>query len=410
DVCTVAVSPTDANATELAVGTEASDRVARIILQTAADFGGRMGRMMIADVLAGSRRKRITELKLEQAKNYGALRLSSRDQVIAWMDELVARQLLMVTAEEYPRLRITPEGRRALGAGELLPLSGFANRAVSSDAGELRVKKVAADEAAGHRTDDEELPARPPTNGAGVGLLADRLKQWRREKAAAQNVSAFLVLHNGVLEEIAQRRPRTLAELQIIKGIGPNKIESYGEELLEIVRSLPAEIESAGTEGMSVAEADEEPPALPAGLRLQIEMWRQRGDEPDRQSLLAALENHAALEHAELMIVLQAVSQLGLREAAGVLGRLLGETTNGNLLPVICEGVGRFGVAGAVPDLMGLLDDERPAVRRAAVRALGTLRAEAALARLELLANDDPSDYVRLAARAAVLLMESQGG
>ena len=66
------------------------------------------------------------------------------------------------------------------------------------------------------------------------GLLL-RLKDWRRETAAARNWPAYLVLPDKTLEAIATRRPSTMAELAACPGIGPIKLDLYGEQLLELV-------------------------------------------------------------------------------------------------------------------------------------------------------------------------------
>jgi DNA helicase-2/ATP-dependent DNA helicase PcrA len=58
------------------------------------------------------------------------------------------------------------------------------------------------------------------------------LKRWRLERANADEVPAYVVFHNATLEEIAAREPRTLAELAAVPGVGPSKLERYGEEVL----------------------------------------------------------------------------------------------------------------------------------------------------------------------------------
>jgi ATP-dependent DNA helicase UvrD/PcrA len=71
------------------------------------------------------------------------------------------------------------------------------------------------------RRSEEELPPAFRT-----------LKQWRRERAKADEVPAYVVFHNSTLEEIAERGPRTLTELAAVPGVGPTKLERYGEEVL----------------------------------------------------------------------------------------------------------------------------------------------------------------------------------
>jgi superfamily II DNA helicase RecQ len=47
---------------------------------------------------------------------------------------------------------------------------------------------------------------------------------------------AYVVFGNATLETIARRRPSSRRELAQVKGVGPKKLEQYGEALLEIVR------------------------------------------------------------------------------------------------------------------------------------------------------------------------------
>jgi DNA helicase-2/ATP-dependent DNA helicase PcrA len=58
------------------------------------------------------------------------------------------------------------------------------------------------------------------------------LRAWRAERAKTDEVPPYVVFHNTTLAEIADRRPRTLAELGRIAGVGPTKLERYGEDVL----------------------------------------------------------------------------------------------------------------------------------------------------------------------------------
>jgi DNA helicase-2/ATP-dependent DNA helicase PcrA len=60
----------------------------------------------------------------------------------------------------------------------------------------------------------------------------DALKTWRLKRAKADDVPAYVVFHNSTLAEIAERRPSSITELASIPGIGPTKLERYGDELL----------------------------------------------------------------------------------------------------------------------------------------------------------------------------------
>ena len=60
----------------------------------------------------------------------------------------------------------------------------------------------------------------------------EALKAWRLARARAEEVPAYVIFHNTTLAEIAGRRPRSLAELAGVPGVGPAKLERYGEEVL----------------------------------------------------------------------------------------------------------------------------------------------------------------------------------
>jgi DNA helicase-2/ATP-dependent DNA helicase PcrA len=66
----------------------------------------------------------------------------------------------------------------------------------------------------------------------------ESLKAWRLQRARSDDVPAYVVFHNSTLEEIAGRRPRSLAELASVPGVGPAKLERYGEELLAALAAL----------------------------------------------------------------------------------------------------------------------------------------------------------------------------
>jgi len=62
------------------------------------------------------------------------------------------------------------------------------------------------------------------------------LKAWRRERAKVDDVPAYVVFHDSTLTSIAASRPASLAELARISGVGPTKLERYGEEVLAVLR------------------------------------------------------------------------------------------------------------------------------------------------------------------------------
>ena len=61
------------------------------------------------------------------------------------------------------------------------------------------------------------------------------LKQWRLERARADEVPAYVVFHNSTLAEIAGRKPQTLRDLATVPGVGPTKLDRYGDDVLSVL-------------------------------------------------------------------------------------------------------------------------------------------------------------------------------
>jgi len=76
---------------------------------------------------------------------------------------------------------------------------------------------------------------RPAVTVGRGGALFDRLKEWRRKRANADGVPAYVVFHDRTLVEIAERRCRDWADLAAISGVGPAKLERYADEVLAVV-------------------------------------------------------------------------------------------------------------------------------------------------------------------------------
>jgi DNA helicase-2/ATP-dependent DNA helicase PcrA len=67
--------------------------------------------------------------------------------------------------------------------------------------------------------------------------LFEALRAWRRRRAAADGVPAYVVFHDRTLGEIARRRPSSARELASVPGVGETKLERYGGEVLSVVGS-----------------------------------------------------------------------------------------------------------------------------------------------------------------------------
>jgi len=67
--------------------------------------------------------------------------------------------------------------------------------------------------------------------------LFEELKQLRRSLADERDVPAYVVFSDATLLAMVERRPTTGAELLSISGVGPKKLETFGEAFLDVIRN-----------------------------------------------------------------------------------------------------------------------------------------------------------------------------
>lgn len=63
----------------------------------------------------------------------------------------------------------------------------------------------------------------------------DALRSWRLEEARDSDVPAFVVFTDATLVAIAEAKPESLESLGRLAGIGPAKLEKYGESVLDVL-------------------------------------------------------------------------------------------------------------------------------------------------------------------------------
>ena len=75
----------------------------------------------------------------------------------------------------------------------------------------------------------------------------EALREWRRTTAKVGGLPAYAVFTDATLEAIAERRPREVAQLVGIAGVGAVKLGTYGPDVVAVVTgaAVVAGVESA---------------------------------------------------------------------------------------------------------------------------------------------------------------------
>jgi len=162
------------------------------------------------------------------------LERAKREEVPAYVvfpdrtiDELVARR--PATAAELEAIhglgpsRLARFGEELLGVVAALPAGAAGAETAPSPESERR---------SGNHKPAIGSTAAPANGGPGVYAA---LTAWRRGRAQADEVPPFHVFGNRVLAAIAEAKPASPDELLAVPGVGPAKLDRYGEEVLEVV-------------------------------------------------------------------------------------------------------------------------------------------------------------------------------
>lgn len=194
---------------------------ARQLLSAVARVHNRLGMKMAVALLRGESDPRLQRQGLERTPTFGLLRARPADWLTRALGRCVTAGWVSFSGDDYPLLQLTAEGRsvmkgerpaRWLPPPEQPPASG-ARRSRGS------APKAAA-------------PADEAPLDAAAQAAFEALRATRMELAKAAGVPAYVIAHDRTLREIARLRPVGLDALQEVPGLGPAKIERYGEALL----------------------------------------------------------------------------------------------------------------------------------------------------------------------------------
>ncbi len=171
------------------------------------------------DILLGRSTERTRRFDHESLSTFGIGTDLSETEWRGVVRQLLAQGVLEVTGEYG-----------TLGLNE-------ASGQVLSGARPVRLRREAA-RPAGRARGARRVSAAADLSGADAGLF-ERLRTWRAGQARQTGVPAYVVFSDATLRAIATDRPRDLAALSAVSGVGAKKLDSYGEAVLEVVGHDP---------------------------------------------------------------------------------------------------------------------------------------------------------------------------
>jgi ATP-dependent DNA helicase RecQ len=230
---------------------ESTALACRQALAAVARLNGRFGKGRLSELLKGATSEAFSQTGLQHQSTYGLLREWSLDAVRRLFDRLLDAGYLKSQGLDYPVLTITPEGLQAMKGEAPVALTieatsgeeDLSNPSTRKSARARRKRELSrlspserkAATATASASNSNSSASASASQPADPGLL-ETLKDFRREEARKRSVPAYVVFHDKTLEELATRRPVSAGDLASIAGLGPKKIELYGEKLLSIFK------------------------------------------------------------------------------------------------------------------------------------------------------------------------------
>ncbi|MCY8977507.1 DNA helicase RecQ [Bacillus atrophaeus] len=180
---------------------------AQMVLSCMIRMNERFGKTMIAQVLAGSKNKKVLDNGFSRLSTYGILKHQSVTEISDFIEFLISDDFIQMSDGTFPTLFVTNKGRNVLLGKEDV------------------VRKEALKAAAITEND----------------ALFERLRMLRKQIAAEQGVPPFVVFSDQTLKEMSGKQPANEEDLLSIKGVGEQKRVKYGKLFLEEIQAYVSE-------------------------------------------------------------------------------------------------------------------------------------------------------------------------
>ncbi|PEX98390.1 DNA helicase RecQ [Bacillus cereus] len=177
-------------------------RESQMVLSCMIRTNQRFGKQMIAQVLTGSKNKKVIEFNFHTLPTYGLLSNRSVKEVSEFIEFLISDELIAVEHGTYPTLKVTEKGKEVLLGKENV----------------LRKERV----------ETRQIVQDHP--------LFEVLREVRKEIAQGESVPPFVIFSDQTLKDMCAKMPQSDSELLTVKGIGEHKLVKYGSHFLQAVQ------------------------------------------------------------------------------------------------------------------------------------------------------------------------------
>jgi ATP-dependent DNA helicase RecQ len=177
---------------------------AQMVMSCLIRMGQRFGKTLTAQVLTGSKNKKVTEMGFDKLTTYGIMKEKGLKEVTDFIEFLISQELIAIEQGQFPTLYVSPKGKDILLGKEQV------HRRES-----VKVKEVSKDDP-----------------------LFETLRDVRRAIAETENVPPFVIFSDAALKDMCAKLPKTNEEFLTVSGVGEHKLQKYGLEFIQAIRTF----------------------------------------------------------------------------------------------------------------------------------------------------------------------------
>jgi ATP-dependent DNA helicase RecQ len=197
---------------------EGSLVLAQKILSCVARVKQTWGGSHVADVLLGRATEKVVAAGHHRLSTFALLKDESTAAIRGYIEQLVGDGFLLRDGDPYPVLRLTAAGASLLrGEGTCVLY-----REVKPPSSRKRSRSAVRDS----------------FTTAIDSRLFDALRDVRLRLARERRVPPYVIFHDTTLRDMVQRRPKTVADLHQVYGVGAKKAADFGDAFLDAIRTF----------------------------------------------------------------------------------------------------------------------------------------------------------------------------
>ncbi|WP_066069567.1 DNA helicase RecQ [Neobacillus soli] len=198
---------------------------AQMVMSCVIRMGQRFGKTITAQVLTGSKNKKVTEMHFDRLPTYGIMKDRSSKDVSDFIEFLISQELIAIEQGQFPTLFVSPKGK------DILLGKAQVHRKET-----VQVKQVSKDDP-----------------------LFEELREVRKRAAESEKVPPFVIFSDAALKDMCAKLPRSSEEFLQVSGVGELKLKKYGLEFIHAIREFCETNPDYQSEQVTVEKAAKKP-------------------------------------------------------------------------------------------------------------------------------------------------------